>query len=267
MIMNAARQRRYIARINADPHKRAEYLMKHRQWRKKKEYGSYEKLLNTTQDEKCNEGHEEMCNGMRCMLPLCHPFTAIVSGPTGCGKTAWVLRLINNIREMIEPLPSRIWYCYGEFQPTFNTYPRIHFHEGLPDMSDAVFDGSESTLLILDDLMSDINQLVANVFTKISHHRNLSVLHLTQNVFDRNKHARTISLNAHYLVLFKNPRDAGQFSILARQMYPSSWKFAGEAYRDATERPFGYLFVDLKPQQDERCRLRTNIFPGENQYV
>ena len=56
------------------------------------------------------KGHEEMCVGMRCMLPLCHPFTAIVSGPTGCGKTAWVLRLIDNIREKIEPVPSRIWY-------------------------------------------------------------------------------------------------------------------------------------------------------------
>jgi len=56
------------------------------------------------------KGHEEMCAGMRCMLPLCHLFTAIVSGPTGCGKTAWVLRLIDNIREKIEPVPSRIWY-------------------------------------------------------------------------------------------------------------------------------------------------------------
>jgi len=34
-----------------------------------------------------------------------------------------------------------------------------------------------------------------------------------------------------------------------------------------TERPFGYLFVDLKPQHDERYWLRTNIFPGEMQYV
>jgi len=50
-------------------------------------------------------------------------------------------------------------------------------------------------------------------------------------------------------------------------MYPSSWKFAEEEYRDATERPFWYLFVDLKPDNDERCRLRTNIFPGEMQYV
>ena len=92
-------------------------------------------------------------------------------------------------------------------------------------------------------------------------------MHLTQNLFDKNKYARTISLNAHYLVLFKNPRDVTQFATLARQMYPNSSKFAIEAYRDATSVLFGYLLVDLKPDQDERCRLRTNIFPGERQYV
>jgi len=47
---------------NADPHKRAEYLMRRRQCRKKKEDGrhvtmgtNYEKLLRTTQHEKCND--------------------------------------------------------------------------------------------------------------------------------------------------------------------------------------------------------------------
>ena len=98
-----------------------------------------------------------------------------------------------------------------------------------------------------------------------------SILYLTQNVFDKNKYARTISLNTHYLVLFKNRRDAGQFAIFARQIYPTCWKFAVEGYEDATSMPYGYMYlgllVDLKPDQDERYRLRTNVFPGEMQLV
>jgi len=85
---------------------------------------------------------------------------------------------------------------------------------------------------------------------KISHHRNISVLYLTQNSFDKNRFASTISLNAHYYVLLKNPRDAIQFATLARQMYPNDSRFAMEAYRDATSVPYGYLLVDLKPEQD-----------------
>ena len=60
---------------------------------------------------------------------------------------------------------------------------------------------------------------------------------------------------------------AGQFAIFARQMYPTCWKFAVEGYEDATSVPYGYLLVDLKPDQDERCRLRTCVFPGELQHV
>ena len=162
---------------------------------------------------------------------------------------------------MIEPPPQKIWYCYGEYQPLFAQYPHVIFNEGLPDIS--YFDGKEPTLLVIDDLMQETNDTVSNIFTKISHHRNVSVLYLTQNLFPKNKHARTISLNSHYLILFKNPRDAGQFAILARQMYPDGWKFAVEAFKDATEKPYGYLLVDMKPDTDEQYRIRTNIFPGE----
>ena len=139
------------------------------------------------------------------------------------------------------------------------------FHRGLPNIED--FDGSERVLLVIDDLMNEADESVANLFTKGSHHRNVSVIFLVQNLFHKNRHVRTISLNSHYMVLFKNPRDASQFASLARQMYPNKSAFALEAYKDATREPYGYLFVDLRPEQDEDLRLRTNIFPGENQYV
>ena len=69
-----------------------------------------------------------------------------------------------------------------------------------------------------------------------------------------------MSLNAHYMVLFKNPRDVSQFANLARQMYPKSSQFAVEAYRDATREPYSYLLVDLRRGQDEELRLRTKHF-------
>jgi len=47
MIMSAARQRRYISRINADPHKRAEYLMKHRNGERRRKMGA---MKNTEDD-------------------------------------------------------------------------------------------------------------------------------------------------------------------------------------------------------------------------
>ena len=73
-----------------------------------------------------------------------------------------------------------------------------------------------------------------------------------------------MSLNAHYMVLFKNPRNVSQFANLARQMYPKTSQFAVDAYRDETREPYSYLLIDLRPEQDEEMRLRTNIFPGEN---
>ena len=71
------------------------------------------------------------------------------------------------------------------------------------------------------------------------------------------------------MILSKSPRDAGQFATLARQMYPEGSTFAIEAFKDATELPYGYLLVDLKPDTEEQYRLRTNIFPDEltNVYI
>jgi hypothetical protein len=73
-----------------------------------------------------------------------------------------------------------------------------------------------------------------------------------------------MNLNTHHIVLFKNPRDAGQVSTLARRMYPGKRKFVVEAYKDATKELYGYLLIDLKPETDDSYRIRTRIFSDDD---
>jgi len=194
-----------------------------------------------------------------------HPMNLIISGPTKSGKTRFTFQLIDESQLQITPPPEKILYCYGEHQPIFNDYPQITFNEGLPDNKQ--FDGKYRTLLVLDDLMKEAGDTVLDLFTKLSHHRDVSVIFITQNLFFKSKQSRTMNLNTQYIVLFKNPRDALQVATLGRQMFPGHSNFLIEAFRDATERPHGYLLIDLHPNTLEKFRIRTNIFEGERQYV
>ena len=87
-------------------------------------------------------------------------------------------------------------------------------------------DPTQVNLLIIDDLMHEMNEVVATLFMKGSHHRNTSVLLLTQHIFYQNKHSRTVSQNANYMVLlYKNVRDASQITNLVKQIYPGNVKY------------------------------------------
>ena len=94
-------------------------------------------------------------------------------------------------------------------------------------------------------------------FTRKGYHRNASVVYITQNLFQRSKSSRTISLNAHYLVLFQSPRDKMQIKVLANQLQAPHMI---HAFNDATSIPHGYLLVDLKPNTPDYLRFRTQIF-------
>lgn len=196
-----------------------------------------------------------------------HPFTCIVAGPTSCGKTQFVTRFIHNIQHMIDFPPQKIFWFYGEWQEAYTKLQNVNvqFFEGLPD--DKLLDPQVRNLVVIDDLLAETDSRVTKIFTKGSHHKNTSVIFISQNLFDKNKENRTITLNSHYMVLFKSPRDAMQVEQLARQMYPGNTKFMREAFADATKEPFSYLLIDLKPDTPDNMRLRTKIFPGELQIV
>ena len=39
-----------------------------------------------------------------------HPFTCIISGPTGSGKSVFVFKMLDNLPDMITPIPQRVIY-------------------------------------------------------------------------------------------------------------------------------------------------------------
>ena len=100
-----------------------------------------------------------------------------------------------------------------------------------------------------------------------SHHLNMTIICLVQNLFQKGKVMRTLSLNCHYFVMYKNRRDQEQINRFGRQAFPQQSKYFVDAYMKATSTPYGYLLVDLNPHSYKLYSLRTRIFPGEDVIV
>lgn len=196
------------------------------------------------------------------MFHFIHPFTAIVAGPSGCGKSNFVTNFIKYAKDICNTSFFQITWCFDEMQPLYNLQ-NVHYYQGIPDLN--MFDGKNPNLIIIDDLMRESDSRIVDIFTKGSHHRNISVFYITQNLFHQGKGQRDISLNSSYIIYFKNPRDKTQIRYLARQVAPENPKFIEDAYRDATKNAHGYLMVDLKQNTDDMCRIKSNVIP-KNEY-
>jgi hypothetical protein len=213
------------------------------------------------------------CSLLKMSLKWEHPFTALVAGPTSCGKSVFVTRFLENLNQMVDVEVEEILWCYGVSQPLHNQIKlkvnaSLRFLEGVPNMQEiAPEKNPPPRLLIIDDLMREADGNVVDIFSKGSHHRNLSVIFITQNIFHQGKGSRDMSLNAHYVVFFKNPREKSQIFSFARQVYPENPKFVHEAYADATYEPHSYLLFDMKQSTPEAYRLRSLIFPNEKNFV
>ena len=189
-------------------------------------------------------------------LTFQHAFRMIISGPSGSGKTTWVQNLIQKRNELIVSPPRHIEWRYKFWQNTYEDLMKegVKFVEGLGELHNVESD----TLLIIDDHMEQLTSEVEELFTKGSRHRQISVILIVQNMFWKN--LRTISLNAEYVVIFRNPRDAQQVRMFIRQMFHTKASAAIDAYEDATQKSHGYILFDASQNQNNHYRLRTDIF-------
>jgi hypothetical protein len=208
---------------------------------------------------------------MSFTFAFAHPTTILIAGPTQCGKTHFLAQVL--LEQRFAPSPQRIVWVYGEWQPTYEhlrrAMPQIEFVENFTSQLYDSFRPDTRNVLILDDQMENKDahkrgsNSVTKFFTQGSHHRNLTVIYIVQNLFNKDNSMRTVSLNTHYMVLFKNPRDATQIRTLASQMYPDRTQFLIQAFRDATSKPHGYLLINLRPDACDELRILTDVLEDE----
>ena len=194
------------------------------------------------------------------------PTTISIIGGTGSGKTRALFDIIKARSKLFEVPPKRIIYCYSAYQPIFDTYSDIcEFREGILDFTE--LDSSIHNLIVLDDLLHDINAEVAKSFTVYSHHLNATVCFLSQVLFMQNKHARIITLNSHYILLFKIKRDLRSVRNFASQLFPGDINQFVNIYSRHTFDPFSYICLDLHPATRSRLNIHSGILPAQIETV
>ena len=204
--------------------------------------------------------------------------TLCVCGPSKSGKTCFVFNLIKHSSDMFKngESPKKILFCYSIQQPMYDEIQRmcgdkIEFFEGVPEISKIQeFADGDHNLIVLDDMMHQVVKAenMENLFTLGSHHLHLSVIFISQNLFQQGKHARTIALNTEYYILYKNPRGSGQINTLSKQLGKSLGGTLKSAYNDAVNiTPYGYVFLDMTQHCPDNYRIRSGILPGEQTVI
>jgi len=123
-------------------------------------------------------------------LKLKHPFTAIISGQTGSGKSSFCVRFLQNLKSLCteQNFAGGIIWCYSERtavpdRELSKISNNIRLNKGVPENFENK--NGKPCLIILDDLLDIVySKEVCNLFTKGSH-RNISVILITQNLSPR----------------------------------------------------------------------------------
>ena len=188
------------------------------------------------------------------------PVNFYICGQSQSGKSYLVRSILHHLNELFDPVPSKIVYCYGEHQAAFDDMARpmdnIEFVEGFPDNFHEMTSNEKNSLVILDDLMFQCSkdQRMSDLFTRSSHHNGILVMYLTQNLFPPGKQSRTIRLNSHYMIVFKNPGDSIGIATLARQMYPKQANYLLDS-------SVVKIYI-IKPNRDQLRKMQLQGLPA-----
>jgi hypothetical protein len=210
------------------------------------------------------------------------PFNCIIAGPTGSGKSNLLKKFLKYRNILCDVKFEKVILFYSMWQPLYDEMKESKFVddfiEDIPSTDELLtiinqMQNNDSVnpphqLLIFDDLLTNITQrkdnLVSLLATVFGHHKNLSLIFISQLLFKPgdNKY-NIISENIHYLFFMKSPRNSSKIIHLAKQISPYDISFIVEGYKNATKAGYSYIMFDFHQTTDENVKIRTNVFPNE----
>ena len=165
-------------------------------------------------------------------MTLKTPFNMIISGSSGSGKTKKICKILKYKDILFNNTTSKVFFFYNEWQDAYDELKQLRlvtkFIKGIPPQEEVLdiikgedfgdYETNPHQLLIFDDLVSEIqDDLMVKCFSVLGHHKNVSIILVTQTLFNPgiNK-SNVVQQNAHDLLFTKNPRDNSKIIYLAK---------------------------------------------------
>lgn len=197
-------------------------------------------------------------------------FRMIITGASSCGKSSLLVQLLENENGILSADFERVIYLRG-VETANETRLRERFSNNL-----LVFDGipkedvllplcrsRENTVLVLEDLEAEVanSQLVANIFSKYSHHYSFSVVAVLQNCFRTGSQRINLLRNCTNIVVFPNNLDQTVIRLLAQRIYPKNPRQLVDLFDRVTSEPYCHLsfWANCPRQLRFRSHLDRNI--------
>lgn len=204
------------------------------------------------------------------------PFAMSISGPSMCGKSEFIVKLVENRHLLFDVEFQRVIYCEPEslalrhnpiFQRIKNSFATAELNIGIPDIVKLNLTlTNEPVLLIVEDLMKPFleNEDMLNLLTAGVHHHQITTLFSLQDYYHHSKHRLTFMKNCAYRVIFYNRLDLTEIRTISVQIahHPKflidSFEFLKSEYPDQTP----YIIFDGSGKSPlSNLFVRSQIFP------
>jgi hypothetical protein len=207
-----------------------------------------------------------------------------ICGPTQSGKTHKIVEIIDNIDDVIQPTPDKLLYLYTAEQASYDkikeiicdkattsalkTCEFIDCTKGIPTIADIKPKLGDATLMVLDDLMvlamttKENADNLNNLASRDSHHLNISVMFVCQNLNYGSGKLRNVRINCMYHLVFNNHTDTRDIELIARNKgirLPTLRKILTHVGK----KQYGYVLFDGYAHSPANTRVRTGILPGD----